>query len=756
MKEQRDKWVSKLGLVLAMAGNAVGLGNFLRFPTQAAGNGGGAFMIPYVIAFLLLGLPLMLVEWAMGRYGGSKGQATLPGIFGLIRNNKLFRWIGVMGIWIPLFIASYYVFIESWTLGYSFFSLLGTWGAHPTQASLSRFFTDYISYNPASGKTFIIAYAIFLFTIALNSFILYRGISKGIEKVAKVMMPALFIFALILMIRVITLGTPSPIFSMGEIKNYSNLVRNLSEAKNPAQKAVWAGLDEKTKQLITQKYVDGKSKEVLLASLTRIAGRDNLYDKKYFGELELSSYSKALLKKGIDHLTPEEEKQLNLDIIEKTLTSRISNRNTGEISPKSVTSWPFIINNLKEGDKEKGFDPAKKHLWDLLDEKARAVVNEKEVDLKTRLEILAGLNGILTKKDFFNPEIFNAHVSPKAMELYKKGPANLSKENLVIMNRMAVESAFPRELDKVAEKNISRGFGFIWNPDPTRLGDFSIWLAAAGQIFFTLSLGMGAIACYASYVHKDDDIVTSGLTTALTNETCEVILGGSIAIPLAVAFFGLTAAKTIAAKGGFSLAFISMPAIFSEMPLGQFFGFAWFGLLFFAGITSSLAMGQIIVAFLEEIGGLSRKWAVISAMGTVFILAQLAIFIKGGLEEMDYLAATFGISAFALLEIVIWVHFIGLEKSWEELTRGAKIRLPKVLLYIMAYVAPLYLAVIFIGWVAQSGRQVLFMENIPVENRMGLWIVRIVMIAMFLIIGFISTRNMNNNKNRKEVEEAAA
>ena len=65
----RDGWATKYGLILAMAGNAIGLGNFLRFPVQAASNGGGAFMIPYLICFLLIGIPLMWIEWGIGRRG---------------------------------------------------------------------------------------------------------------------------------------------------------------------------------------------------------------------------------------------------------------------------------------------------------------------------------------------------------------------------------------------------------------------------------------------------------------------------------------------------------------------------------------------------------------------------------------------------------------------------------------------------------------------------------------------------------------
>ena len=81
MKNSRDNWGSKLGVILAVAGSAVGLGNFLRFPVQAATNGGGAFIIPYLIAFLLLGIPLSWMEWTLGRAAGNKHHGTAPGGF---------------------------------------------------------------------------------------------------------------------------------------------------------------------------------------------------------------------------------------------------------------------------------------------------------------------------------------------------------------------------------------------------------------------------------------------------------------------------------------------------------------------------------------------------------------------------------------------------------------------------------------------------------------------------------------------------
>ena len=74
---QKEAWGSRVGLVLAMAGNAVGLGNFLRFPVQAVQNGGGAFIIPYLVCFLLMGIPLLWVEWSMGRFGGRHGLSLI-------------------------------------------------------------------------------------------------------------------------------------------------------------------------------------------------------------------------------------------------------------------------------------------------------------------------------------------------------------------------------------------------------------------------------------------------------------------------------------------------------------------------------------------------------------------------------------------------------------------------------------------------------------------------------------------------------
>jgi hypothetical protein len=191
--------------------------------------------------------------------------------------------------------------------------------------------------------------------------------------------------------------------------------------------------------------------------------------------------------------------------------------------------------------------------------------------------------------------------------------------------------------------NILNGFGYLWNPDFSALLDAKTWLAAAGQIFFTLSVGIGVILTYASYLRKGDDIALSGLTAASTNEFAEVILGGSIIIPLAFAFFGPDAMREVAASGAFNLGFVTMPFIFSKISLGALFSFLWFFLLFLAGLTSSISLIEPAVAFIRDDFQIERRKSAMIVGGVAFILCQPAIFFLGHgvLDELDFWGGDF-------------------------------------------------------------------------------------------------------------------
>ena len=207
----REQWGSRIGLILAVAGNAIGLGNFLRFPVKAAANGGGAFMIPYFVAFLLLGIPMMWVEWTIGRMGGAHGHGTTPGMFHVMWKKAPSKYLGALGIVIPFVIVIYYNFIESWCLGYSWFSVTGKYFGHANREAMGQFLRGFQGIESNEFFSSLVPVLIFWgITIGLNFYFLYKGISKGIEILAKYGMPLLFIFGIILVVRVLTLGTPDP------------------------------------------------------------------------------------------------------------------------------------------------------------------------------------------------------------------------------------------------------------------------------------------------------------------------------------------------------------------------------------------------------------------------------------------------------------------------------------------------------------------------------------------------------------------
>ena len=281
--------------------------------------------------------------------------------------------------------------------------------------------------------------------------------------------------------------------------------------------------------------------------------------------------------------------------------------------------------------------------------------------------------------------------------------------------------------------SVAKGFAFLWNPDFSMLGDPKIWLAAAGQVFFTLSVGMGSLHAYASYIKPKDDIALSGLSTAGINEHAEVVLGANISIPVAVAFFGLAVTQEIAAGGSFNLGFVAMPIIFQKIPLGEFFGFLWFFLLFFAGITSTVAMAQPLISFIEERFNISHNKATTYIGIFIFISLHFVFFFfeYGVVDEMDYWAGTFILVIIALIEVIIFAWMFGIDKGWKEINTGSDIKIPIIFKYIIKYVTPFFLLVILISWTIQDAIPILLMENISPENVLFRWITRAFILFVF-------------------------
>ena len=499
----RVLWASRTGLILAMAGNAIGLGNFLRFPVKAAANGGGVFMIPYFCALIFLGFPLMWVEWAVGRYGGVRGHGTTPGMFDLMWKHPVSKYLGVLGVALPFIVATFYTCIESWTLAFAWFSASGKYSGITSQEGMAAFLRGFQGVESNEFFPTLLPALIFLvITIALNYFFLRRGVSQGIEALAKWGIPILFVLAVILAARALTVGTPDP--------------------------------------------------------------------------------------------------------------------------------------------------------------------------------------------------------------------------------------AYP-------ERSAINGLAYMWNPDFSRLGSAAIWLAAAGQVFFTLGLGQGIINTYASYIREEDDVALNSLTTSTLNEFAEVILGGTITITVAVAFFGLANTIAFAREGAFNLGFLTLPVIFQKLPVGQLFGAFWFLLLFVAGITSSVAVLSPLIAFLEDEFGWNRVRAVNVTFALLSVLSALVLlFLRYGfLDELDFWAGTIGLVFFGIIEVVIFAWVFGINKGWAEIHKSADIKIIRIFKVIIKYVTPAYMLVVLGAWVYQEAIAKFLMTEVASESKpyvLGARVLMIVVVAMCIIM----------------------
>ncbi len=513
----KDYWNSRLGVILAVSGSAVGLGNFLRFPGQVAEYGGGAFMVAYFISFLLLGLPVCWAEWVLGRRGGNLGFNSGPSILAAVVQKPRYRYLGIVAVVIPTVIYMYYVLIEAWCLAYAVNYLFGDMN-FANSGEASAFFGNLVGINEngsaiSFGLSQVGFYALIVFL--LNFLLIYRGISRGIEIVCKWGMPTLVILAFVVLIRVLTLGTPDPEHPERSINNGLGFMWNPTKVvlqERPAEDVVWQTVP-------VDQLFPGDSPERRAAVQARAQGDDNL--------------------------------------------------RLVEIS-----------------------------IW-----------------------------------------------------------AQLARPQL--------------------------------------------WLAAASQIFFSLSVGFGVIIIYASYLRRRDDVVLSGLTASSTNGFCEVALGGLISIPAAVAFFGVSGLAAIGLSS-FGIGFNALPMVFAQMPAGMFFGFLFFFLLFLAALTSSLSMLQPGVAFLEESLSINKRQAVallgfITATGGSFVL-YFSEDLKA-LDTIDYWVNNLLMVSLATITILIFGWVIGVKEGLRQANRGALLKLPKAFGWIMKYVTPLFLVVILGRWI---------------------------------------------------------
>ncbi len=194
MGNGREQWTSRWGLILSALGMAIGTGNIWRFPRVAAANGGGSFMIAWIVALLLWSIPVLMMEGLLGR-------ETRMGCIGAFKKwmGEKYAWLGALLAWISLAIAFYYAVVMGWCLRYFVYAIEGKIGGAEMNVKAAEAMWKAFTSNPSQTILF------HFLAMLIATIIIYRGISKGTELANKIIIPMLFIVLAILAVRALTL-----------------------------------------------------------------------------------------------------------------------------------------------------------------------------------------------------------------------------------------------------------------------------------------------------------------------------------------------------------------------------------------------------------------------------------------------------------------------------------------------------------------------------------------------------------------------
>lgn len=183
-KVERVNFGSKLGVILASAGSAVGLGNIWRFPCEVGENGGAAFMLVYLACVIFLGVPVMTSEFLIGR----RSRANAAMAYNVLAPGSKWSFVGLMGVFASFLILSYYTVVAGWTLEYS---VAAASNKLSSGGDFVGFFNDFVA-NPWKSSLYVVLFMV------LTHLVIIRGVTDGIERFSKIMMPVLLVIIIVL------------------------------------------------------------------------------------------------------------------------------------------------------------------------------------------------------------------------------------------------------------------------------------------------------------------------------------------------------------------------------------------------------------------------------------------------------------------------------------------------------------------------------------------------------------------------------
>jgi len=572
---QRSKWNSRLGFILAAAGSAVGLGNIWKFPYITGENGGGLFVLIYLVCIVLVGLPIMVAEIMIGR----AAQKQPVGAFEALQGHKT-SWtaIGWMGVLAGFIILSFYAVVAGWAMDFTLKSVV-----------------DFTSTIEESTDR------------------------EAAQFVAK--------------------ATPSELRSMLIDDAVSHDVRDFAKAQQRSLlQSTWDEYQAHKEFLATYRKEWDK-----FLSLTPVEDQRALLTQGRFEQ------QKLLNEIDVDALRTEVQKEI-ADLSDEEVLARLKLELD---SSQRLLSDPKIAAAVAAGEaveakiaerKSELQEKWKAHFAAVplseLEEQARTIKRRELIFNATQSAFLA------TATDGWTAMFWTLIFMGITTLIVGSGIASGIERTCQILMPLLLVLIVGMVVYGMFQPGFKSAFNFVFYPDPSKLKPSGV-LEALGHAFFTLSLGMGAMLTYGSYQDSKSGLIGEALAITFL-DTLIALLACLMIFPIAFSYGQEPSA-------GPGLVFMSMPLAFAEIGRGgMLLAIGFFGLLFFAALTSAVSLLEVVTSYLIDQKGWHRHsaaWSMGAAITLFAIPSAFALdenFVMSGWETgfkmnffdtMDYLAS---------------------------------------------------------------------------------------------------------------------
>jgi len=672
MASARDRWGGRLPFIMAAIGSAVGLGNVWRFPYTAYENGGGAFFIPYFVALITAGIPLLVLEYALGQ----KFQAGAPGA--MARIGKRWRWLGWFAIFVGLSISFYYCQIMALSWHYMLASPSKAWEAPVDNRTV--FEKKYRLYSCETEKKRIEAE---LKRKKISHVRLFpEEESKAVkDKLASEIKE--------------TWGDETVVYkTVQEVVDFASSYfenREQLEKEDPKVRFAvmsaeeFAALDEALAAFWAEKegqrYADAGADDelgILPEEKIRVIDRQENVGL-YFMEEALGGFGT-----GVENWS---RATVRNDMIDRAL--EILEKPEGDLNRLFKTATPEETAAVEAGEAEKNPDwdftrmipglskHASSAYQDLREAHAALTAVEEppeplcEREADARADLVKALEAKrLQRSSAFSFSwhlVFWAFITWLIIFLIIFKGVHVVGKVVMITVPLPVALLGIIILHGLTLNGAGQGLEFFLNPDWDLIKDTSVWVAAYGQIFFSLSLGFGIMIAYASYMPRESDVSNNAFMTAFGN--CCTSFYASFAVFSVLGYLAVALNKEVAdvVNAGPGLVFVTYPVALSEMGAisGGVVGFLFFLSLLTLGIDSAFSIVEAFVTGVRDYLMKVNKTLLTAVICGIGFVATLLYCTRSGLMWLDIVdkwMSNYGLPIVVLLECIAIGYFFRIEE----------------------------------------------------------------------------------------------